>query len=102
MKQKKIDLMPGEWYLAKNESKNTFVILIEENAKKCLLPYFKIPRDIEGLTVIKKITKEEAKNIIEKEIKELKFAEGFTADTEDQLIKGFLVANTMKFLKNNF
>ena len=102
MKPKKVNLISGEWYLAKSKSKNTFVILIEENTEKCLLPYSNIPRDTKGLTIVRKITKEEAKKIIEKEIRELKFAEGFTADAEDQLIKGFLVAYTMKFLKNNF
>ena len=57
MKPKKVNLISGEWYLAKNKSKNTFVLLIEENTEKCLLPYFNIPRDTEGLTIVKKITK---------------------------------------------
>lgn len=95
----KIELIPGEWYLAKNK-KGTFVILITEDVKKCLIPYLRNTRKTEDIEIEKGITKEEAKEIIVDEIKNLKFAEGFSADTEDQLVKGFLVANTMNFIKN--
>ncbi len=97
----KIELIPGEWYLAKNK-KGTFVILITEDVKKCFIPYFRNTRKTEELEIEKQISKEEAKKIIVDEIKNLKFAEGFSVDTEDQLVKGFLVANTMDFIKKNF
>lgn len=98
-KTKTLELIPGEWYLAKNQ-KEVFVILITKDIKKCYIPYFRNTRKTEDLKIEKKITKEEAKKIIEEEIRNLKFAKGFSADTEDQLIKGFLVANTMNFIKN--
>lgn len=101
MERKEIKLIPGEWYLAKNQ-KGTFVILITEDVQRCFIPYFRNTLKIEELEIEKQISKEEAKNIIENEIKSLKFAKGFSVDTEDQLIKGFLVANTMDFIKKNF
>ncbi|HOZ53515.1 MAG TPA: hypothetical protein PK142_02455 [bacterium] len=101
MEENVIKLIPGEWYLAKNK-KGTFVILITKDAQKCFIPYFRNTRKTEELEIERQISKEEAKKIIENEIKNLKFAEGFSADTEDQMVKGFLVANTMDFIKKNF
>ena len=102
MKEKKIiNLVPGEWYLARNQ-KTTFVILIAEDPEKYHVPYLRNTGNVKNLEIEKQLTIEEAKKIIKDEIKSLKFAEGFSADTEDQLVKGFLVANTMEFIKNNF
>jgi len=54
MKEKKIiNLVPGEWYLARNQ-KTTFVILITEDPEKYQVPYLKSTRNVKNLTIEKK------------------------------------------------